>query len=130
MSTGSGLMARIKLAVGGLPGVRLFRNNVGVGWVGQVTRRTDGSVIIRNPRPLHAGLFKGSGDLIGWVEYEIRPEDVGRTVAIFASIEVKDGSGRTDADQENWRRRVAESGGLAGVARSEEDALRIVGRGK
>lgn len=126
MSTGTGLMRRIMSATGSLPGVRLFRNNVGVGWVGQVTRRRDGSVVIRNARPLHAGLFKGSGDLIGWTSHVIRPEDVGREVAIFTSIEVKDGSGRTDEGQDNWAMRVREAGGIAGVARSEQDAIELV----
>lgn len=128
MTTGTGLMRRIMLAVGGLPGVRIFRNNCGMGWVGQAVRRRDGSVVIRNARPLHAGLFKGSGDLIGWTSHVIQPEDVGRRVAIFTSIEVKDGSGRPDEDQANWAEQVRAAGGIAGIARSEREALELVGK--
>ena len=55
-------------------GVKLFRNNVAVGWVGKSERVTaptvvkvyPGDVIIRKARPLHAGLCVGSSDLIGW----------------------------------------------------------------
>ena len=37
-------------------GARIFRNNTGQGWVGQVKRLSDGSMLLLNPRPLHAGL--------------------------------------------------------------------------
>ncbi len=122
MSTGTSLMRRIINRVGRLPFVRLFRNNVGMGWVGQVTRRRDGSILIRNPRPLHAGLIRGSGDHIGWTEYVVRLEDVGRTLAIFTSVEAKDGSGELEEDQRRWRDNVRAAGGIAIEARSPEQA--------
>lgn len=123
MSSGTGMMRRILDAVGRLPAARLFRNNVGMGWVGEWTRRRDGSIVIRNPRPLHAGLIAGSGDYIGWVSYVVRPEDVGRTLAIFASIESKDGKGRLEEDQRRWRDNVRAAGGIAIEARSPEEAM-------
>ena len=126
MSTGTGLMRRVMDAVGRLSAVRIFRNTVGMGWVGQATRRRDGTVVIKNARPLHAGLFAGSGDLIGWTTIEIRPEHVGSQIAVFTSIEVKDGSGRPDEDQLNWADQVRKAGGIAVIARSEEDAIRAV----
>ena len=54
-------------------GHRLFRNNVGTGWVGHQTRVSrptmvlmkEGDVLIRNASPLHSGLCTGSSDLIG-----------------------------------------------------------------
>lgn len=123
MTTGTGMMRRILDTVGRHPAVRLFRNNVGMGWIGDHTRRSDGSVLVRNARPLHAGLIVGSGDYIGWTSYVVRPEDVGRTLAVFTSVEAKDGGGRMRDDQRRWRDNVRAAGGIAIEARSPEDAL-------
>lgn len=119
---------RILLAVGALPGVRLFRSNTGMAWTGDAVRLRDGSMLIRNPRPLHAGLVKGSGDLIGWTSVEITPAMVGQRVAVFTSLEAKEGAGRANRDQRNWRDQVQAAGGIAGVVRSEEDAVKLVSR--
>lgn len=56
----------------------------------------------------------------------ITPEMVGTTVAVFASIEVKTPTGRLRPEQQQWLDAVQAAGGIAGVARSVEDALRIV----
>lgn len=130
MSTGTGLMQRVMLAIGARPGVRVFRQNVGMGWVGDAAKLKDGSILIRNPRPLHAGLVKGSGDLIGWTSREIRPEDVGTTVAVFTSIEVKDSTKAPTTEQRRWHTNVRAAGGITGVARSEEDAIALVEDGQ
>lgn len=128
MSTGTSLMNRVLNEVGRLRAVRIFRHNVGMGWAGKpVTRRADGSVIVRNARPLHAGLVVGGSDLIGWTTREIGPEDVGTRVAVFTAIEVKDGDHAPTTDQANFLEQVRRAGGVAGVARSVEDALRLVG---
>lgn len=107
-------------------GARLFRNNVGTGWTGDVTRNRDGSITIRNPRPLHAGLAPGSADLIGWRPVEITPEMVGQTVAVFASVETKAKRGRVQAGQANWAEAVAVAGGMSGIARTDADLDRIL----
>ena len=72
------------------------------------------------------GLCKGSADLIGYRSITITPEMVGQQVAVFASIEVKTPTGRIRPDQRAWMETVQAAGGIAGVARSVEDALRIV----
>lgn len=126
MTTGTNLMRRVMLAIGSLPWVRVFRVNNGMGWIGDATRRADGSVLIRNARPLHAGLVKGGSDVIGWTSRVIQPEDVGTRVAIFTAIEVKDGTGRPDKDQRRFLDNVQAAGGIAGIARSEEDARALV----
>lgn len=92
--------------------VRLFRNNTGV--------LTD-----RNGRPVQFGLCKGSGDLIGWKTIEITEDMVGSQIAVFTSIEVKTKTGRLRPEQEQWKKVVENAGGIAGVARSVEEALRI-----
>lgn len=114
---------------------RLFRNNVGQGWVGKSTRfaRTEtivvhpGDVVIRRARPLHAGLAEGSGDLIGWVSREIHPEHIGQVWAVFASLEAKEGAGRLEPAQRAWLGAVLAAGGIAAEVRSVEDAERAIG---
>jgi len=102
-------------------GLTLWRNNVGVGWVGKVVHLPDGSVLIKNPRPLHAGLCKGSSDLIGYRARIIRLDDIGTTIAQFAAVEVKTLVGRERVKQQHFRDHVTDAGGFAIVARSPED---------
>ena len=102
-------------------GYTLFRNNVGQGWQGDATRLADGSILIRNPRPLHAGLCTGSSDLIGWITVEVGPDLIGRRLAQFVGIEVKTAKGRESKPQATFRRVVTEAGGLALLARGPGD---------
>jgi hypothetical protein len=119
--------------------VRLFRCNNGVGWAGPSTRVTPGNlptvraslrpgdVVVRSSRPLHAGLAVGSGDLIGWRSTVITGQHVGQTLAVFASLEVKTPRGRLRPEQAAWAETVVRHGGIAGTARSEEDAAGLLG---
>jgi hypothetical protein len=66
-----------------------------------------------------AGLHKGSSDLIGWKTVEITPDMVGQHVAIFTAVEVKTGSGRTTAEQEQFLQAVRAAGGIGVVMRDE-----------
>lgn len=117
-------------------GATVFRNNVAQAVVGRIVwireactvRLQPGDAVVRNARVLHAGLMKGSGDLIGWTEVVVTPEMVGRTVAIFTSVEAKSGSGRSTPDQVKWRENVRRAGGFAGEARNDVDALSIIGK--
>ena len=93
---------------------RLFRNNTG-------TLRD------QHGRPVSFGLAKGSSDLIGWTTRSITPEMVGQQVAVFTSIEVKSPTGRIRPEQQQWIDAVQAAGGIAGVARSVEDAERLIG---
>lgn len=107
-------------------GGRLFRNNVGNGWVGRMSRNRDGSITISDPRPLHAGLAVGSGDLIGWMPVEITPEMVGQTVAIFTSVETKGARGRASQGQIVWADAVSRAGGISGIAKTDTDLDNIL----
>jgi hypothetical protein len=127
MTTGTGAMNRVLLAVGALPTVRLFRNNTGMGWAGKVKKLGPSRVLIEDARPLHAGLVKGSSDLVGWTSRKIEPRHVGETWAVFTALEVKDGSGRLSEDQERFLRAVQRAGGIAEEVRSGEDALEALG---
>ena len=120
---------RILLACGS-GNVRLWRNNVGTGWAGQATKVTPGNlraiaaglrpgdVVIRQGRPLHAGLCVGSSDLIGY-----RVVD---RVAQFVALEVKSATGRPTAQQVQFLDHINAVGGLAGIARSVDDAAAIL----
>lgn len=105
---------------------RMFRNNTGTGWQGTRMPSPAGLVILKDARPLNAGLCVGSSDLIGWTTVKITPEMVGREVAIFTAVEVKAIRGRATADQINFIDQVRKAGGLAGVARSPEEARKII----
>jgi hypothetical protein len=72
------------------------------------------------------GLARGSADLIGYRTITITPDMVGQQVAVFLSIEVKTPTGRIRPEQQAWMDTVQAAGGIAGVARSVEDALRIM----
>lgn len=84
-------------------GILCFRANVGK------VRMVDG-------RWFDTGLPKGFSDLFGF-----RPD--GR---IFF-IEVKNQSGRVRPEQKKFIERVRQNGALAGVARSVDDAMDIIG---
>lgn len=107
-------------------GARLFRNNVGQAWTGSKIDRASNHVVITDPRPFHGGLTPGSGDLIGWVPVTITPEMVGRTVAVFTSVETKSPKGRARPDQIAWAQAVASAGGLSTIARRDEDLDKIL----
>jgi hypothetical protein len=91
----------------------------------RVFRNNTGTLRDANGRPVSFGLCKGSADLIGWRTVTITPEMVGQQVAVFTSIEVKTATGRLQPEQQQWLNAVQTAGGIAGVARSVEDALRI-----
>lgn len=139
MSTGTSLARRILLAIGALPTGRYFRNNVGFGLAIRASDSRTRQAIINaciglaermggSAERITFGLHPGSSDYIGWTRREIRPEDVGTLVAVFTAIEAKDGQGRLSPDQRRWIDTVNAAGGIAGVARSPEEAVKLVSR--
>jgi hypothetical protein len=125
MSSEHQIQQSILLACGSGP-VRLWRNNVGTGWAGQATKVTQGNlnaiahtlrpgdVVIRNGRPLHAGLCVGSSDLIGYRQVD--------GVAQFVALEVKTPTGRVTTAQTRFLDHIKTAGGCAAVVRSVADA--------
>lgn len=107
-------------------GSKIFRNNTGVGWQGQTKTTTSGDKLIIDPRPLHAGLCVGSSDLIGWTPVVITESMVGKKVAVFTAIEVKKPSGKASPSQLNFIHQVSIDGGIAGIAKNEDEALALV----
>lgn len=74
------------------------------------------------------GLHVGSGDLIGWRHLIITPQDVGRSIAQFLSVEVKTEKGVISPEQFHWAQTVEEWGGLSMIVRSKEEALKVLDR--
>ncbi len=124
----SEVQARIMLAVGALPGVRVFRNTVGQAWQGEVVDhdRRARVLLMRNPRAVTVGLATDSPDLVGWRSRIITPADVGRAFAQFLGLEVKTATGRASPGQQNFLRVLNEAGALADIVRSPEEARRLV----
>jgi hypothetical protein len=123
------IQQRVLLAHGSGP-VRLWRNNVGTGWAGAATRITAGNlqaiahtlrpgdVVVRNARPLHAGLCVGSSDLIGYRQVD--------GLAQFVALEVKSERGRPTPEQTRFLDHITSAGGCAAVVRSVDDAHAVL----
>lgn len=111
-------------------GRRLFRNNVGIGWAGNATRFdritqvfvAPGDVLIKNARPLHSGLCKGSADLIGFSPMRIK----GKLYAIFTALEIKVGRTPTTPEQISFINMVKQNGGIAGIVRTPDEAESVI----
>jgi hypothetical protein len=108
------IQQRIRLALGTDPQTRLFRNQCG------------SLPDPRTGRLVQFGLARGSADLIGWRTVVVTPEMVGQRIAVFTSLEIKTPTGRLAPAQRHWLQAVEQAGGIAGVARSVGDALRII----
>lgn len=114
----------------------LFRCNTGTAWVGggKPSRRTDGSVLIPAARPVALGLsfpdgkpVNGTHDLLGWTTIEITPEMVGKSFAVFTSIEAKNSDGgRRSPDQIKFMNILMKAGGISGFASSPEEAEAVL----
>lgn len=108
----------------------LFRANVGQGWTGKVQRMhmtpDTNTIMIVNPRPFSTGLPVGFPDLFGFVPVTITPDMVGRQVAVFAAVEVKQKTGRISVKQRDMLAFLQRQGARAGIARSVDDAARVL----
>ena len=99
------ILQSIRLALGKRPDVLIFRNN-------------NGKLQDKEGRWVTFGLGPGSADLIGFVTVS--------GIAVFVAIEVKTRTGQPTVEQINFINAVLKSGGRAGIARSVEDAEKII----
>lgn len=114
MNPETAIQNRIRLALSEA-GCLIFRNEVGTFWAGRVLHRAADQVTLGGARPIPCGLCVGSSDLIG-----LSPD--GR----FLAVEVKTAKGRPTKEQTNFIEQVKRAGGIAGIARSPEQALEII----
>lgn len=104
-----------------------FRTNVGRAWTGNdIRKNADGSITIMDPRPFQTGLPKGYSDLTAVVPVVVAPEMVGSLIGVAGFIEVKNAKRKSTAAQLHFIEQMQSLGARAGVARSPDDAIRIL----
>lgn len=96
-------------------GCLVWRNETSGAWVGKVIHKAGQQVTLEHAKLIKFGLTVGSSDLIG-----LTP--TGR----FFAIEVKTPTGKATKDQLNFIEQVRLAGGLAGIARTPDDAMGII----
>lgn len=130
----NGVWNNTKLRLSRIPGLRIFRNSVGMAWAGkgitlkpgQLYRAQGGERVIMQPRPVAFGLFNGSGDGIGWVSRLITADMVGSRIAQFLSVETKAGEGTAAEDQKTWDANVKRAGGISVITKDPEQAAEVI----
>ena len=124
MTPAARLTNEIRVAVSKVGG-RLFGVTVGKFWAGfKVGTLANGDTVLRNARIVSGGI-EGMSDLAGWIPVVVTQDMVGTTVAIRLDIEVKT-TDQPTTKQLGWIDAVNKNGGRAGIARTPEDAVRIV----
>ena len=102
------------------PGLLIWRNSNGV-------FRARGFVV-------HAGLPKGSADLVGVLGVDVLfPMAIGeeeRTIGLFVALEVKRPGEKADPHQLEWLESVRRAGGFACVVTSAEEARAAIKRAR
>lgn len=96
-------------------GCLIFRNETAGAWVGKKIHQAGQQVTLADARMIKFGLCVGSSDIIG-----LTPS------GMFLAIEVKTKVGKATKEQLNFIKQVIAKGGKAGVARTSQEALRIV----
>jgi hypothetical protein len=111
----------------------IWRNNVGKFWTlgtSACCMHCGGNLLggraVRGASITACGLGVGSADLIGLHRVTVTPEMVGTAIGRFVGIEMKTATGRERPEQLQWRQVVQRYGGIAGTARSADDALALV----
>lgn len=96
-------------------GTTTWRNNTGA-------YRTEDGHFIRYGIPLTGG----GSDLLGITPVVITADMVGQTVGVFTALEIKTKTGKARQNQLEFIDFVLSKGGKAGIARSAEDAIKII----
>ena len=96
-------------------GCLVFRNESAGAWVGKVIHKDASQVTLTNARMIRFGLAVGSSDIIG-----VAP--CGR----FLALEIMTSKGSPTKEHLRFFEAVNNAGGIAGIARSVEDALKLI----
>lgn len=102
------VLREVLLAVAAVPGVVAWRQNSGLYYA------PDGRGGFRRVR----AAMPGCADILGWVRLG--------SLAAFLALEVKTQTGRTRPEQREFLAAVRDSGGLAAVVRSPEEAVEAI----
>lgn len=120
------IVQRILLTLGSLPYCRMFRNNTFSGWAGKSYQEGNKRIVV-DAYPVKGGLCNGSSDTIGITSITITPEMIGKTIGVFTAIELKTLKGGNGSDEQKaFIALIQRFGGIAGIARSESEALEIL----
>jgi hypothetical protein len=93
---------------------RLLRINAAVAWQGTVVERSATRLVLLHPRPVRLATA-GVSDFVGITEG-----------GLFVALEVKSERGRPTPEQAAFLDTITRLGGRAGVARSVQEAGRII----
>jgi len=97
-------------------GCTVWRVETAGAWMGQQIHRDGQTVTLANARMFKTGLCTGGSDIIG----------IKRSTGQFIAIEVKTKTGRPTKEQLNFIKVIKDAGGIAGIARSPEEALELI----
>lgn len=97
-------------------GHTVWRNETGRFWTGKPIHKDGQTVTLSGAMMIPCGLCVGSCDLIG----------IQTGTGRFFAIEVKTKKGRASKEQINYITHVNQKGGIAGIARSPEEALELL----
>lgn len=100
-------------------GIKLFRNQR---YKGKICR---GDTVTNAYADCGVG-GDGGSDLIGWRSLTIEPHHVGKRVAQFVAFETKTKTGTASDQQKRFVSAVKNDGGIAGVCRSDDDAIKLL----
>lgn len=98
-------------------GCTVWRVETAGAWVGRQIHKDGSTVTLANARMFTTGLCVGGSDIIG----------IHQATGRFIAVEVKTRTGRVSKEQQTFIDAVKRAGGIAGVARSVEDALELLG---
>lgn len=99
-------------------GCLVWRNESAGAYVGRVIHKDARIVTLANAQLMTFGLCVGSADIIG----------VHKATGRFLAVEVKTSKGRPTAEQINFIEQVRAANGIAGIARSVQEALDLIPR--
>lgn len=106
-------------------GACCFRINAGSFWSGEILSHDGKMLLLKNPRKIQ-GAPEGFSDIVGVTTVTVTPQMVGRKIGVFTCIEVKKPGEKPKKHQENFLAQMRSRGAIAGVARSPEEAVRII----
>lgn len=95
-----------------------WRNETSGAYVGKVIHKDQRVVTLANAQLMTFGLCVGSADIIG----------IHKPTGRFLAIEVKTKTGKPTKEQLNFIEQVRASNGIAGIARTTQDAIDLLPR--
>lgn len=107
-------------------GAYALRVNSGTFWGGKVLAHTGDKLVLQNPTKV-MGAPAGTSDIIGCKTITITPAMVGKQIGVFTAVEVKRPGEKPRENQSKYLEVMRRRGAMVGVARSPEDAVRILG---